>query len=50
MFTVIVTRVILQKEKYKAVIVEDTSYLDSNKEVFSKGLAALDIILTKFIF
>lgn len=50
MFTVIVTGVVPLKQKYKAVRVEDTSYLENNKEIFSKGLAALDIILMKFIF
>lgn len=50
MFTVIVIGVVLQKQNHKVVKVEDTSYLDSNKKGFSKGLAALNIILMKFTF
>lgn len=32
MFTVTVTEVVLQKQNYKAVKVEDTNYLESNKK------------------
>lgn len=32
MFTVIVTELVLQKQNHKAIKVEDTSYLESNKK------------------